>query len=153
MPKLELFVISLFLERKEHENPAKSFDPEKLALRNQIGWKVTDTEDLKTTLVKLLNVLYANGPGRHKFVRFIDRQKDMFAHAGPLVKIPQFVAPRTQDGSSEVGASEGPTDRFDAEQVLEHAYRYHRKIAPRPAKRAEVDEADFFHGRAGARQH
>ena len=73
----------------------------------------------------------------------------MFVHAGPLVKIPQFVAPRTQDGSSEVAASEGPTDRFDAEQVLEQAYRYHRDIVPRPVKRAEVDEADFFYGMAG----
>lgn len=149
MPKLEVYVVSLFLERKEHENPVKSFDPEKLALRNQIGWKVTDTEDLKTTLVKFLNVLYAKGPGRQKFVRFIDRRKNMFAHAGPLVKIPQFVAPRTQDGSSEVDASEGPTDQFVAEQVLKQAYRYHRDIAPRPVKRAEVDEADFFHGKVG----
>lgn len=141
LPQLEVFVVSLFLERNDSEFRAESFDPKKLALRNQKGWKITDVEDLKTTLVRFFDVLHAKGPGRHKFVRFVDRKKDGFAHTGPLVKVPEFVAPKSEDGSSQVDASNSPTDPSVAEQVLEQAYRYHRDMAPvGPAKDETPDD-------------
>jgi hypothetical protein len=141
MPKLEVFVVSLFLERNDSGFRAESFDPKKLALRNQKGWKITDVEDLKTMLVRFFEVLHAKGPGRHKFVRFVDRKKDGFANTGPLVKVPECVAPKTEDGSSQVGVSNSPTGPSVAEQVLEQAYRYHRDIAPVvPAKDEKPDD-------------
>ncbi|GAB7325519.1 hypothetical protein MBLNU13_g09524t1 [Cladosporium sp. NU13] len=146
IPKLEVFVVSLFLERHEGEQPAGSFDPEKLALRNRIGWQITDSEDLKTTMLKILTVLYAKEPDRCKFVRFIDRHQLRFAHAGPLSKVPEFVAPQTRDCSSEFDADE---DFTVAEQLLEQAYRYHRDIVPLPAKKTVLDDTYPYIGKTG----
>ena len=143
IPKPEVFVVSLFFEKHEGEYLDKSFNPKKLMLRNQTGWKTTDSEDLKTTLLKFLNVLRVKGPGRHKLVRFIDRHGIEYAHAGPLVKVPEFVTPQTRNGPSEFDTSEGPTV---AEQVLEQAYRYHRDIATRRAK--ELDKTPLFYSDA-----
>lgn len=141
LPKLEVFVASLFLERNESEFRAESFDPKKLALRNQKGWKIADVEDLKTTLVRFFEVLHAKGPGRRKFVRFVDRKKDCFAHTGPLIKVSEFMALKTKGGSSQDDASKSPTGPSVAEQVLEQAYRYHHDIAPvGPAEDEKPDD-------------
>lgn len=59
-------------------------------------------ETLKTSLVTFINVLHAAGPGSVKFIRFVFQSLDdcgSFVHAGPLVRLPPFVAPRTRDNS------------------------------------------------------
>lgn len=132
IPKLEVFVVSLVLERDEHDRGRldQSFDLGNLDLRNYTSFKTT--EDLKTTLERLLEILYAKGPGRHKWVRFIDWRKDFFAHAGPLVRVPDFVVSQAQDGSGRIGATDSATgDPSVGQQVLGQAYRYHHKIARR----------------------
>jgi len=135
LPNLEVFVVSLVLERNQNDDhEAPSFDLGKLDLRNFTSFNKTET--LKNTLVRLLDILYAKGPGRRKWVRFIDWRGDWSsASAGPLVRVPEFVAPQAQDGSSEVDASSGeskdPTGPTAGEQVLEHAYRYHRQFLRR----------------------
>jgi hypothetical protein len=132
LPKLEVFVVSLFLGGKTFELRSGSFAAGSLALRNQSSYKANET--LETTLVRFLNVMHARGPGVRKLVRFTEQRRYIFAHAGPLVNVHNFVAPQVQSGAS---ATNGP-DEVDAglsvgEQVLEQVYRYYRDATYRLA--------------------
>lgn len=102
--------------------------------------KIRGPETLKTSLVTFINVLHAAGPGSVKFVRFVFRSLDdsgSFAHAGPFVRLPPFVATRTRDSSGGFGASDAAIgDPSVGEQVLEQAYRYQHDVAPRSCLRA-----------------
>jgi hypothetical protein len=132
LPKLEVFVVSLFLGGKTFELKSGSFAAGTLALRNQSSYKANET--LETTLVRFFDVMHARGPGVRKLVRFTEQRRDIFAHAGLLVNVHNFVAPQVQGGAS---ATKGP-DEVDAglsvgEQVLKQVYRYYRDATYRSA--------------------
>lgn len=147
LPNLESFVASLLIGNRKHESRAKSFGAEMLNIRNRVTWKMIET--LRTSLVEFCHVLRARGPGRRKFIRFLEQGEDLPTgrlFAGPMVRLPIYVAPKKEDRPSEASASdeesESPTveERMLAEQVLEQAYRYHHVIASQRANRAGVNE-------------
>jgi hypothetical protein len=127
LPNLETFVVSLHIGTNRPQNEG-SFHANVLALRNQTSY--TTIEDLKTSLLKFIDILYAKRPRIRKFVRFIDYRSIEYLHFGPLVRVPKFVGPQAQDGTSE--ATGDPTI---GSRVLEQAYRYHRDGHRFPSER------------------
>lgn len=137
-PTLQAFVVSLLISKDETTNSpasgARSFTTATLMLRNMASWAGAET--LQTSLEKFIDVLHQTGPGVVKFVRFVDQNRDgsnSFAHAGPLVRLPPYVAPPpTQDGSGVSGATGSATgDPTVGEQVLGQAYCYHHDTTHR----------------------
>ena len=126
---LQVFVVSLLVHKdKVISWPGQCITPVTLTLRSKASWGPPET--LKTSMVTFINVLHATGPGSIKSILFVFQSLDdsnSFAHAGPLVRLPPFVASKTPHGSGGTGAPGATTgDPTVGEQVLEQAYRYHR---------------------------
>lgn len=147
--KLESFFVSLCFGNGKLNTNAKSFAAKTLDIRNQTSWKTIKI--LRTSLVGVLHILRARGPGGRKFIRFLDQCGHLrtgLLHAGPIVRLPIYVAPEKQDSSSEADALDEASDSMTAadqviaEQVLEQAYYYHRDIAPRQKKGAGANEME-----------